>query len=55
MKHAGAEPFPTIYVDGKEDGKKWEVAAKAQMKKMTKMWQADTRKAEKDTAREVRI
>ena len=24
MKHAGAEPFPTIYMDGKEEGKvKW--------------------------------
>ena len=21
MKHAGKEPFPTIYVDSKEDGK----------------------------------
>ncbi|XP_060576943.1 asparagine--tRNA ligase, cytoplasmic-like, partial [Ruditapes philippinarum] len=33
MKHAGKEPFPTIYVDGKEEGKKFEVAAKAQLKK----------------------
>ncbi len=55
MKHAGAEPFPTIYVDSKEEGKKWDVAAKAQMKKITKIWQADMRKAEKAKAKEVRI
>ena len=55
MKQAGAEPFPTIYVDGKEEDKKWDVAAKAQMKKVTKIWQADMRKAEKASAKEVRV
>ncbi len=55
MKHAGAEPFPTISVDSKEEDKKWDVAAKAQMKKITKIWQADMRKAEKAKAKEVRI
>ncbi|XP_060568829.1 asparagine--tRNA ligase, cytoplasmic-like [Ruditapes philippinarum] len=45
MKHAGKEPFPTIYVDGKEEGKKFEVAAKAQLKKCQKIWQRDANKA----------
>lgn len=45
MKHAGKEPFPTIYVDGKEEGKKFEVAAKAQLKKWQKNWQRDANKA----------
>ena len=42
MKHTGKEPFPTIYVDVKPDseaaknGAKYEVIAKAQLKKVTK-------------------
>ena len=40
MKQAGKEPFPTIYVDVKPDsdaakaGARYEVIAKAQLKKM---------------------
>jgi len=52
MKHAGKEPFPQIYVDPKPDseaaksGKKYETIAKAQLKKMTKLWQQEVRKEE---------
>ncbi|CAG9765352.1 unnamed protein product [Ceutorhynchus assimilis] len=38
MRAAGAEPFPVIYSDGKEEGVKFEVAAKSQLKKIQKIW-----------------
>ncbi|CAH1958253.1 unnamed protein product [Acanthoscelides obtectus] len=38
MRKAGSEPFPVIYVDSKEEGKKYEVVAKAQLKKQQKIW-----------------
>nr|QBH73676.1 aspartyl-tRNA synthetase [Franklinothrips vespiformis] len=38
MRQAGSEPFPVIYVDAKEDGKKYEPAAKSQLKKIQKLW-----------------
>jgi len=38
MRHAGKEPFPVIYVDAKEEGKKYEPAAKSQLKKIQKIW-----------------
>merc|ERR1719439_381306 len=53
MMHAGKEPFPTIYVDVKPDseaaktGAKYEVIAKAQLKKVTKLWQQEKKKEEK--------
>jgi len=53
MMHIGKEPFPNIYVDVKEgseaakEGKKYELIAKAQLKKVTKLWQQEVRKAEK--------
>lgn len=43
MKVAGSEPFPTIYVDGKE-GVKFEPAAKSQLKKIHKIWTRDSYK-----------
>jgi len=52
MKHVGKEPFPTIFVDPKPDsdaakaGAKYEPIAKAQLKKMTKLWQQEVRKME---------
>ncbi|XP_048482253.1 asparagine--tRNA ligase, cytoplasmic isoform X2 [Plutella xylostella] len=55
MRHAGKEPFPTIYVDAKEEGKVYEVAAKSQLKKIQKIWvrenykAADKAKAEEDS------
>jgi len=45
MKQAGKEPFPCIYVDGKEEEKKYDVAAKSALKKMVKIWQRDLHKA----------
>ncbi|KAI0237348.1 Asparagine--tRNA ligase, cytoplasmic [Lamellibrachia satsuma] len=52
MKAVGKEPFPTIYVDGKEDGKRYEVAAKSQLKKIVKIFQRDMRKLEESTKKE---
>jgi hypothetical protein len=49
MKHVGKEPFPPLYVDPKPDseaakaGAKYEPIAKAQLKKMTKLWQQEVR------------
>lgn len=45
MRHAGKEPFPTIYVDAKEEGKIFEVAAKSQLKKIQKIWVRENYKA----------
>jgi len=51
MRRHGKEPFPTIYQDPKPDsdaaksGKKYEVVAKSQLKKMTKLWAQEVRKA----------
>ncbi|KAJ0172966.1 hypothetical protein K1T71_011142 [Dendrolimus kikuchii] len=45
MRHAGKEPFPTIYVDAKEEGKVYEVAAKSQLKKIQKIWVRESHKA----------
>ena len=53
MKHAGKEPFPAIYVDVKPDsdaaktGAKYELIAKAQLKKVTMLWQQEVKKEEK--------
>jgi len=58
MMHAGKEPFPAIWVDvkeGSEDakaGKKYEPIAKAQLKKVTKLWQQEVKKAEKRLEKE---
>lgn len=40
------EPFPVIYVDAKDNTKKWETAAKSQIKKITKLYYKETRKAD---------
>lgn len=45
MRHAGKEPFPTIYVDAKDDTKVYEVAAKSQLKKIHKIWVRESYKA----------
>lgn len=43
MKHAGKEPFPTIYVDIKAENalEPYEIAAKSQLKKIQKIWQRE--------------
>lgn len=38
MRHAGKEPFPTIYQDSNEEGQRYEPAAKSQLKKVQKIW-----------------
>lgn len=58
MKRYGKEPFPIIYQDPKPDseaaksGQKYEVVAKSQIKKMTKLWAQDVRKAAERVKRE---
>ncbi|XP_068911682.1 asparagine--tRNA ligase, cytoplasmic [Tenebrio molitor] len=55
MRHAGVEPFPAIYVDGKEEAK-FAPASKSQLKKIQKIWlreshkQADAAKKEEEDA-----
>ncbi|KAK7874340.1 hypothetical protein R5R35_007812 [Gryllus longicercus] len=44
MRHAGKEPFPTIYVDGKTEGQRYEPVAKSQMKKIHKIWVRESHK-----------
>lgn len=59
MRHAGAEPFPTIYVDTKDEksNEPFEPAAKSQLKKIQKLWvresnkNADKSKREEDDAK----
>lgn len=59
MRHAGKEPFPTIYVDAKDKNSEspFEAAAKSQLKKIQKIWQreanknADKSKREEDDAK----
>jgi len=45
MKNAGKEPFPSIFVDSKEEGKKYEPAAKTALKKFYKIWVREQQKA----------
>merc|ERR1712223_941665 len=51
MRRHDREPFPVIYQDPKPDsemaksGQLYDVVAKAQLKKMTKLWQQEQRKA----------
>ncbi|CAH1406772.1 unnamed protein product [Nezara viridula] len=47
MKHHGKQPFPVIYVDSKEEGKKYEPASKSQLKKIQKIFVRDSYKSEK--------
>lgn len=53
MRHAGKEPFPTIYVDAKDDKAEndFEPAAKSQLKKIQKIW---TREAHKNAGKSQR-
>lgn len=46
MRHAGKEPFSTIYQDSKEEGSKYEPAAKSQLKKVQKLWARELQKNE---------
>lgn len=46
LRKAGKEPFPTIYVDSKED-EKFETIAKSQLKKITKLFKEYTKLEER--------
>lgn len=52
MRKAGKEPFPTIYVDSKEEGSRYEVAARSQLKKIQKIWLREGFKASDKSKRE---
>lgn len=54
MRHAGKEPFPTIYVDSKdpEAAEKFEPAAKSQLKKIQKIWVRESYKSADKEKRE---
>lgn len=54
MKHAGKEPFPTIYVDVKDEKAEtpYDVAAKSQLKKIQKIWARDNMKNASSQKRE---
>ncbi|CAB4056953.1 NARS [Lepeophtheirus salmonis] len=56
--HGSETPFPVIYQDVKPDseeakrGKLYEVVAKSQLKKITKLWQQEVRKADEKKKRD---
>lgn len=52
MRKAGKEPFPTIYVDSKTEGERYEPVSKSQKKKVTGLWQAEQKKLAKKADQE---
>jgi asparaginyl-tRNA synthetase len=54
MRHAGKEPFPTIYVDSKAEDAAgpYEPAAKSQLKKIQKLWVRESNKSNEKSKRE---
>lgn len=54
MRRAGKEPFPTIYVDSKDEkvDSKFEPAAKSQLKKIQKIWLREANKNADKSKRE---
>lgn len=52
MLAVGTEPFPVFQVDSKVEGQRWEPVAKAQQKKVTKIFQRELKKAESQQQRE---
>lgn len=56
MRHAGKEPFPTIYVDSKdkEASDEFEPAAKSQLKKIQKLWLREGHKNAEKAQREAK-
>lgn len=54
MRHAGKEPFPTIYVDAKDEKStsSFEVAAKSQLKKIQKIWVREANKTAEKSKKE---
>lgn len=54
MKSHGKEPFPTIFVDAKDEKSEnqYEPAAKTQLKKMVKFWQRELQKVSEKSKKE---
>jgi len=52
LRSAVKEPWPTIYVDSKEEGQKFEVVAKSQLKKILKIYVRETHKGAATAQRE---
>jgi asparaginyl-tRNA synthetase len=54
MRHAGKEPFPTIYVDAKDEKSEspYEVVAKSQLKKIHKLWVRESNKSAEKSKKE---
>ncbi|XP_015601451.1 asparagine--tRNA ligase, cytoplasmic [Cephus cinctus] len=46
IRHAGKEPFPTIYQDSNKEGMTYEPASKSQLKKILKIWTREQYKNE---------
>ncbi|CAN0320610.1 unnamed protein product [Lampetra fluviatilis] len=44
LKSAGKEPFPSVYVDAKAEGERWELISKTQLKGVKKVWQREQMK-----------
>lgn len=55
MRHAAKEPFPIIYQDSREDGKKYEPASKTQLKKAHKIWIREQKKNEGKEKKEEKL
>lgn len=51
MHHAGKEPFPPIYVDCQEEGQKYKLVSKTQLKKIQKIWARERHKNEDKQAK----
>ena len=51
MRHAGKEPFPVIFQDSQDPAKKYEAAAKSQLKKIQKIWVREQYKNEEKQKR----
>lgn len=54
MRHAAQEPFPTIYVDAKDEAaaSPFEPAAKSQLKKIQKLWVRESNKSAEKNKKE---
>ncbi|KAG7272963.1 hypothetical protein CRUP_021468 [Coryphaenoides rupestris] len=52
LSSVGKNPFPTIYVDSQNEGERWAVISKTQMKNAKKAWNRDQSKADSKEKKE---
>ncbi|RWS06864.1 asparagine--tRNA ligase: cytoplasmic-like protein [Dinothrombium tinctorium] len=52
MRHAGKEPFPTIYIQSAKADEKWVAASQSQLKKLRKIWVREQYKEKAKDAKE---